>query len=514
MLTNAYPNILFSNGKEAVITMSYAEALFDQKGNKGHRDSTQGKVLKGVSDMIVADGGKDRVFSPLHYRTFRYVKLDIQTKETPLTIHRLWSVFTGYPFREAAAFSADVPWLQKVWEVGWRTARLCAVDTYMDCPYYEQLQYVGDTRIQALISLYVSGDERLMKKAIDDISHSFIPEGLTQSRYPCYDLQVIPTFSLWWIHMVHDLWMHKKDDLYVKSHLKGIRSVLSWYHDKMSADHLLGPLNWWQFTDWSWPWADSIRVGGVPPGVSGGGSVIISLQYAYTLKKAAALMRAFNEEAQAAAYEAEAQSISAEAYRSCWDEKKNCIADTREKNSFSQHANILAILADAIPREKTGPLIEKIISDSTLTQATYYFTFYLFEALEKADMGGRYIDLLRPWQKMLERGLTTFAEQDDPTRSDCHAWSASPNYDLLSLVCGIRPMSPGFEKVIIKPAPGSMKWLEGKVPHPQGWVTLRMEKQGNGYQARLSLPAGISGILLWKGKEITLSGGEKNIFLD
>lgn len=513
-LTNAYPHLSLSNGRDASVTLTYAEALFDKKGNKGHRDSTEGKKLVGLSDRIIADGGREREFSPLHYRTFRYVKVDIETKDAPLTIHRIWSVFTAYPFHEKGNFSSDQPLLQKVWDVGWRTARLCAMDTYMDCPYYEQLQYVGDTRIQSLISLYVSGDERLMKKAIDDIAHSFIPEGLTQSRYPCYDLQVIPTFSLWWIQMLHDLWMHRKDDAFIKSHIKGIRSVLTWYHDKLGDDRLLGPLDWWQFTDWSWPRMDSIQVGGVPPGVSKGGSVIISLQYAYTLKKAAALLRYFDEQEQGNAYEKEAQGIAEAAYRLCWDEQKQCMADTREKLSFSQHANILAVLADAVPPQMQGALIDRIIADTTLTKATYYFTFYLFEAMEKSGRGNRYLDMLGPWQKMLERGLTTFAEQDDPTRSDCHAWSASPNYELLSLVCGIRPLAPGFEKIIIRPHPGTLNYLEGKMPHPAGSVTLRMQKEGSGYKTNVSLPHGVTGVLVWRGKETALTGGEQQVSLE
>jgi alpha-L-rhamnosidase len=46
-------------------------------------------------------------------------------------------------------------------------------------------------------------------------------------------------------------------------------------------------------------------------------------------------------------------------------------------------------------------------------------------------------------------GLTTFAEKPDPTRSDCHAWSASPNYDFLATVAGIEPALPGFKTVKI-----------------------------------------------------------------
>ncbi len=48
--------------------------------------------------------------------------------------------------------------VQRILNTGWRTARLCAHETYMDCPFYEQLQYGGDARIQMLVSLYTTGD--------------------------------------------------------------------------------------------------------------------------------------------------------------------------------------------------------------------------------------------------------------------------------------------------------------------------------------------------------------------
>ncbi len=158
-----------------------------------------GKKLKGISDAYILDGETNRMYSPLFFRTFRYIKLEIETKEEGLEIKDLFSIFAGYPFQEKASFTSNQSNLKNIWETGWRTARLCAVDTYFDCPYYEQLQYVGDTRIQSMISLYVAGDGRLMKKAINDISHSFISDGLTLRRYPSRDLQVIPTFSLWWV---------------------------------------------------------------------------------------------------------------------------------------------------------------------------------------------------------------------------------------------------------------------------------------------------------------------------
>ena len=280
-LTNAYPELTVSRGKGAVVTLAYAEAMVDAKNQKGNRNDVEGRTLRGFEDQYVADGSDRRTFRPLWFRTYRYLQLTVETAREPLVLEDLVGQFTGYPFEEKAKFSASDPALKAIWDVGWRTARLCAGETYYDCPYYEQLQYVGDTRIQALISLYVSGDDRLMRKAILDYDHSRFNEGLTQSRYPSADFQVIPTFSLFWVCMVHDYWMHRTDDAFVKSMLPGIMGVLDWHEQRLAKTGLNGSLSWWNFVDWALPWNQAAVIGGVPPGVNDGSS-ILTLQQAYT----------------------------------------------------------------------------------------------------------------------------------------------------------------------------------------------------------------------------------------
>ena len=66
----------------------------------------------------------------------------------PLIVEEITATATGFPFVRTAKFDAGVAELNQILDVGWRTARLCAHETYMDCPYYEQLQYSGDTRVQ------------------------------------------------------------------------------------------------------------------------------------------------------------------------------------------------------------------------------------------------------------------------------------------------------------------------------------------------------------------------------
>ena len=152
-LTNAYALLEVSGGAGSTVQLTYAEAMKDARGHKGNRNEIEGKSVSGVRDMFLPDGGADRLFQTLWFRTYRYVRVDIETAEEPLHIHDLHGVFTAYPFQMRARFSSDVSWLADMWEMNWRVLRLCAFETFFDTPYYEQLQYAGDTRIQSFISL-------------------------------------------------------------------------------------------------------------------------------------------------------------------------------------------------------------------------------------------------------------------------------------------------------------------------------------------------------------------------
>jgi len=507
--TVAYPEMIVSNGKGAVIRLTYAEALSNKNG-KGNRNDIEGKQMAGNYDVFEADGGAKRLFRPLWLRTYRYLQLDITTHGDPLVIDDLYGMYTGYPFEQKAAFTSNDPSLQDIWNVGWRTARLCAGETYYDCPYYEQLQYEGDTRIQSLISLYVTGDDRLMRKALLDFYHSRVPEGLTQGRYPSNRLQVIPPFSLYWVSMLYDYFMHRSDEKFVQQFLTGAEGVLNWYERHIDTSRqMLGPMKWWNFTDWNHAFPN-----GVPDGATDGNSSVITLQYVYTLQQAAILFSYFDKQPQAARYRKIAADLSKGTYQACYDATKGVMANTPARNTFSQHASIMGVLTGAIPAPQQQPVMRKVLYDPSLSQATFYYRFYLTLALKKAAMGQLYYAQLTPWRDMLKNGLTTFAENPDPTRSDCHAWSASPNYDFLATICGITPAAPGFKKVQIKPQLGELKQASGRMPHPDGEIQVTLERRGaQGVQADITLPPGLTGTFLWNNTTRSLKGGRQVITL-
>ena len=517
-LTTAYPEMILSGGADARVRLTYAEALVDEQGKKGNRSETHGRHILGVFDEFIADGGKNRSFIPLIWRTWRYLQIDVTTGDQPLDVDKLRVWFTAYPFREEARFASSDPELAKIWEVGWRTARLCAHETYMDTPYWERLQYVGDTRIQALISYVVSGDDRLARQAIDAVDSSRIPDGITASRYPSQLPQFIPTFSLLWVGMVHDFFTYRNDPEFVRRHFPGMRTVLDWFLRHQRADGLMGKLPWWPFLDWT----RDFRAG-VPPQDADGGSVPITLQFIEALRNAADLEHRLGDATRAKIYGEDADKAAEAVRKLCWDEKAGLIADTPARSHFSQHANALAVWLDVIPREKQKSVLEKVLAapsnggrtgDLSMSEASYYFRFYLARAMEHAGMADAYLSTLQPWRDMLKMGLTTWAETPEPTRSDSHAWSAHPNFDLLRLVAGIRPAAPEFSEIVIEPHLGNLQDVSATMPHRKGRieVTYRAES-GGGTSAKIALPEGVPARLIWHGRTYSLRSGEQTLQL-
>lgn len=125
-LTNAYPTLTVSGGKGAKISLTYSEAMYVNDREKGNRNEIEGKHIRGFTDVFYPDGQAGRTFGPLWFRCYRYVQMEIETADEGLTVDGWNAEFTGYPFRENGYFRSDDPELAKIWETGWRTARLCA----------------------------------------------------------------------------------------------------------------------------------------------------------------------------------------------------------------------------------------------------------------------------------------------------------------------------------------------------------------------------------------------------
>ena len=505
-LTKGYFRCRFSGGRGAGIRIRYAEGLFDPKtGSKGnrHRD-IENKPFIGATDSIVADGGPNRVFETLWQRTWRYVEIQVETREDALVLEEALGIRSGYPFERKARFDSDSDEWPRMLDVGWRTAGLCADETYTDCPYYEQLQYTGDTRIQALVSLFNAGDDRLMRNAIIQLRQSLSADGILMSRYPTRTPQYIPPFALYWIGMVHDYRQYRDDPAFVREQLPAMRMVIDFFQKYRTADGVLGHVPHWNFADWvrGWP-------AGIAPTRKDGHSALLDLQFLIALDYAADLEAGLGHPFLAKSYQRQVENYRKTIHDQYWDASRGYFADTPDKMQFSQHTNALAVLAGLVDSTTAAKLMSRVLTDTTLAPCTIYFKYYLHRAAIAAGLGNAYADWLGEWRRQLANGLSTWGESPEPTRSDCHAWGAHPNIEIFRTVLGVDSDAPGFRRVRIEPHPGQLTRLSGVVPHPAGEIAVSGKKDATGkWNFTVALPAGVTGSFIFEGKQRPLKSGE------
>jgi alpha-L-rhamnosidase len=506
-MISAYPELRVAGGRDARISVTYSEALYDSPRKKVDRDLVGDRPIAGLKDTFIADGSK-RGFATLWWRTWRYLELDIVTAGEPLTLRGLDVHETGYPFEKIGRFDSDDEELDRIFEIGWRTLRVDAHETFMDSSYWEQLQYAGDTRLEMLISYAMSGDARLGKQAIDAFASSNVEGGIMEGAYPSRGHNVITTFSLAWIGMLHDWWREQPEAYLVAAHLVRARQVLAWFDKLRTPSGLLGANPHWNFIDWAGQRWDDRTV--FPSYGKNGGSCLMTVLFLGALEQASELERAVGsskEHADAVAVNTHLAGNARAAIREqCWDERRGLFADNPDRNVFSQHMNALAVLYDVATPEQAPGILDRIVvpgrgidAPEGMFTSTYYFAWYLVRAFEHAGMKDRYFDLLKTWRELLDLNYTTWPESRGDTRSDTHAWSAHPTADLLGIVAGIQSGAPGYARVRIAPTLGPLKRLDATAATPSGPVTVSYRVLDGFLEADIQLPGALRGEFVWRG---------------
>ena len=417
--------VMRGRGGSGSCRIAYGEALYNAEGRRENRGPFAGGRVggNGYGDRIVF-AECEFCFQPFWYRAGRFAELTFDLT-SPLRIESLRFCFVHFPLiRKKSFHSPEDPVLEKIFEVGWHTALCCAHEHYEDCPYWEQMQYVGDTRIQALISYEAAGDGRLGRQAIRQFDWSRLGSGLTMSRYPSNFRQIIPEFSLFWVMMIADYVEYFDDPEVITEHWDGIRDVLNVFEKRTLPSGLIGNTGEWGFSDW---------VDGWPDGCSHRGTqepeTLVNLIYAETCRMASELAKRIGMDS--GEYETRRMRVLHAVNANCRT-AEGVYQDVPGRDWFSQHTNTWAILSGAAPENEQAALTEKILHDSRFSQCTLYFRFYLLELLRRRNHREGFRFMLKHWEAMLELGFTTFPECPlIQTRSDCHAWSAGPCYQLL-----------------------------------------------------------------------------------
>ena len=507
-VTTGYPKLQLSKGNGAYVKVKYSEALYDADNLKGNRDDTEGKVIKGISDVYVMDGGEESIFQPLWIRTFRFVQLEVVTEDEPLLIDDFHNVYSATEFPVIASFKADDPIFQSVWELCWHSMKICAQDNLMSDAYYEQMQYVGDLRPHLKAWTALTGDLSYFKSALQQFNNSRLPDGNITSCYPLKATFVHPTYSLIWIDMIHDLMMLEGKQESITPYLGEIEETFEYYESLINSQGLVGKSQYHMFIDWYLPKGGNSAVN------KDGNSAILTLNYAYSLKNAAEIFEWLGETSKASYYLGQSLKYAENARKLCFDEKRGLYADDPAHTFYDQRASILAILCDAHTKEESAQLMNKVLDRNTEfdSKANLFYYFYLFEAMAETGTGN-FSEQLEPWQAMLDLGMSGTPEKrvEQNPRSEIHPWTSHPVHYYFTVVAGIKPTSPGFSSIEIRPNLGELKRLDVSYPTVRGNVELSVTlNDREEISGEILLPEGMQGTFTWKDVQLQLKPG-KNV---
>ncbi|KAJ5090787.1 Bacterial alpha-L-rhamnosidase [Penicillium argentinense] len=426
-------------------------------------DASSGHIIgpfDEVSLLLLKD--ESAVYEPFWFRTFRLLRVEITVGDEPVKLVSLDATQVNYPLNAKASWKQPEDlYAEKIWEVSIRTMRNCMFDGYSDCPFYEQLQYSGDTRSVGLFHYLLSGDDRLMRQAMTNFAASVTPSGLTQSRFPSHVSQVIAGFSLYWILQVCDHHLYFGDTLFARSFLPRIDGVLDFFHTHTDELGLVSrlPQEVWQYVDWvaTWGATDEHPDKGVPTsGRKSNRHTYFSMLYAWVLQKVAGLVRDVGRPGHAAEYEARAESLLVAIRTHCYDGEffTDSTSDLADELSYSQHCQVFAVICGAAKEEDSVRILTESFTNNRFSKCSYMMRFYAFRAIALAgnDLYDRFWDdMWAPWRGMLAKNLSTWEEDDVRQRSDCHAWGSVPIYEYCTELAGVQPISHGCSKISWRP---------------------------------------------------------------
>lgn len=483
------------------LRVEWAEALFAEAtgGRKDDRAACLDHWFRGVGDEFDFTGPAGTA-STLWWESGRFVRVEATSGEQPLALTAIAWREVGYPLTVEAAFTSSDAGFDACAPVMIRTLERCAHETFMDCPYYEQLQYVGDTRLECLALRALTRDHRLADKALATFAWSLSADGRLDSCYPNVDNQNIPPFTLLWIGMLHDTWLYGDLDL-VRRHLGAMRAIREAFRSRVDAAGRVAFAPGWNFFDWvSAPGWDF----GEPPGVVAADSSLLAWLLAWTFGQCAELEAWAGEPALAERDRALAQRIAG-GCETFWDEARGLYRDSAGSSGgarFSEHAQILALLSGLVPAARAERLLDGLAGAADLARTTVYFSHYLFEVAGRFRRPELLSRRLGYWRDLPGQGFTTVPEAPEPSRSDCHAWGSHPLYHRAATVLGIRPAAPGFAAVRIAPQLGRLTAASGTWPHRLGDISVNVD----GAHGRVELPPGLPGTLILDDREIAIDG--------
>ena len=193
--------------------------------------------------------GRQRYESHLR-RGFRYALLTFRNLTADTAVYGIQTTELSYPELKRGSFTCSDWELNQIWQISRRSVELCMEDTFVDCPAFEQACWIGDARIEALVSYYTHGAYELTKNSIGMVGGSLRQSELPDAQVPTGCSTMITAWLLLWLLSCKEYYEYTGDmnglDAVYDDMLLTIRRL----DRHMNEDGLL-EIDGWNMLDWA-----------------------------------------------------------------------------------------------------------------------------------------------------------------------------------------------------------------------------------------------------------------------
>lgn len=482
----------FDAPEGTVIDMGISEDLYNNKPTIYKRKSIA------AANRCITDGKMTRFESFKPYG-FRYLQLNITGNNRPVFIKKVGVVEQIYPFEKLGSFECSDPMMNAIWEIGWRTVRVCAEDSYTDTPFRERGMYAGDMLPEYAITLAGNGDSRLLKRSLKVFHDKYKNIMSRDERYGSEgEFPLINILSSKWYYD------YSGDKEFVRFVYEGYKNLVDRWLNSKDENGICFVYR--HFIEWT-KINKNAKLAAANALLAQTADIVAD--YAEVLDKA--------EDVEY--YREQAKILRQTVADKFWDPQKELFNDGyvegKLKGQYYPASNAWPLLYGCASKAQIDKVLEYLESElkdigeeSRNRRTTPYSAFYILSALyqqERADIAERFIK--QYWTRMIVKGDDTTWENFDidygTQGTASHAWSGHPTYFLTTEALGV---NLGFHKelsrnkIIIAPQSENLTWAKGAVPHPAGLVYVDWKVEGNALLLNYKAPENIEVVVAPKGR--------------
>lgn len=509
--------------------------MFELVSSRGPRD--MGERSGG---MFFAEKGKNS-FTSARLRGFRYAEICVPDG-VEISDLRVLLIEEKYSAKDVGAFASNDKKLDEIYKISLDTADVCMLDSYVDCPGYEQNTWVGDAAITGMINMISFGAREFDVRYLDAVAHSMATGLRTYYRganplyvndtylpcacFPTYPDGGIPIWSFSWVNHVCEHIMHFGAGEGTAELLGAVEECLRRAETHFSPRGLFAPLGAWNLIEWA---NNDLS----PYGEVTANNIMLCECYTNVSN----LFKLLGDGEKASIYLEKSKKLKENINKYCWDDVKIAYVDTvrdeagyllyldfckfknRTPEPYENYLSakrvsvqtatfaVLFGIADGARREacermliedmtrgnfRAGTPAKRTLGLPTEDEApggivrigTPFFLYYALGALCKIGRHDIALDVMRrEWGAMIDDGLLTCVEtfknaDGEWGRSVAHAWSAAPAVYLKTEILGVKPLDIGYRKFTVDPHPCGLTRAVGAVPTPYGNITVKWRVEG------------------------------------